>query len=92
MCTGYRQQRAWQLPAYGCFESWTLAFEYLDCSSIVVGSKNWITPPAEMEEYYFAQASSILDAIHEQILPLDGYQAKHNYTDGEFARTSKKGV
>jgi len=69
-----------------------LAFEYLDAPPIVVGSKNWITPPAEMEEYYFAQASSILDAIHEQILPLDGYQAKHNYTDGEFARTSKKGV
>ncbi len=69
-----------------------LAFEALDAPPIVVGSKNWITPPAEMEEYYFAQASTILDAIHEQILPLDGYQPKHNYTDGEFARTSKKGV
>nr|WP_321297588.1 thiamine pyrophosphate-dependent enzyme [uncultured Sphaerochaeta sp.] len=69
-----------------------LAFEALDAPPIVVGSKNWITPPAEMEEYYFAQASTILDAIHEQILPLGGYQPKHNYTDGEFARTSKKGV
>jgi len=69
-----------------------LAFEALDAPPIVVGSKNWITPPAEMEEYYFAQASSILDAIHEQILPLQQYVPKHNYTDGEFARTSKKGV
>lgn len=69
-----------------------LAFEALDAPPIVIGSKNWITPPAEMEEYYFAQASSILDAIHEQILPLQNYVPKHNYTDGEFARTSKKGV
>jgi len=69
-----------------------LAFDYLDAPVVVAGSKNWITPPAEMEEYYFAQPSSILDAIHEQILPLPGYTPKHNFTDGEFFRTSRKGV
>ncbi len=69
-----------------------LAFDYLDAPVVVVGSKNWITPPAEMEEYYFAQAYSLLDAIHEQILPLPNYVAKQNFTDGEFFRTSKKGV
>lgn len=69
-----------------------LAFDYLDAPIVVAGSKNWITPPAEMEEYYFAQPSSILDAIHEQILPLPGYTSKHNFTDGEFFRTSRKGV
>ncbi len=69
-----------------------LAFDYLDAPPVVVGSKNWITPPAEMEEYYFAHADSILDAIHEQILPLGGYVAKHDYTDGEFFRTSRSGV
>ncbi|MGE4584480.1 MAG: thiamine pyrophosphate-dependent enzyme [Sphaerochaeta sp.] len=69
-----------------------LAFDYLDAPPVVVGSKNWITPPAEMEEYYFAQASSVLDAIHEQILPLNGYTVQHNFTDGEFFRTSRRGV
>ncbi|MDY4610485.1 MAG: thiamine pyrophosphate-dependent enzyme [Sphaerochaetaceae bacterium] len=69
-----------------------LAFDYLDAPPVVVGSKNWITPPAEMEEYYFAHADSILDAIHEQILPLGGYVPKHNYTDGDFFRTSRSGV
>jgi 2-oxoisovalerate dehydrogenase E1 component len=69
-----------------------LAFDYLDAPVVVVGSKNWITPPAEMEEYYFAQAYSLLDAIHEQIVPLPNYVAKQNFTDGEFFRTSKKGV
>lgn len=69
-----------------------LAFEYLDAPPVVVGSKNWITPPAEMEEYYFAHADSILDAIHEQILPLPGYVPNHNYTDGEFYRTARMGV
>ncbi|MDD3423165.1 MULTISPECIES: alpha-ketoacid dehydrogenase subunit alpha/beta [Sphaerochaeta] len=69
-----------------------LAFEHLDAPIVIAGSKNWITPPAEMEEYYFAQPSSILDAIHEQILPIAGYTPKHNFTDGEFFRTSRKGV
>ncbi len=69
-----------------------LAFEYLDAPIVVVGSKNWITPPAEMEEYYFAQASSVLDAIHEQVLPLPSYVPVYNYTDGEFYRTSREGV
>ena len=69
-----------------------LAFDYLDAPALVVGSKNWITPPAEMEEYYFAQAYSLLDAIHEQVLPLPNYVPKQNFTDGEFFRTSRKGV
>lgn len=69
-----------------------LAFDSLDAPIVVVGSKNWITPPAEMEEYYFAQASSVLDAIHEQVLPLPNYVPVYNYTDGEFFRTSREGV
>jgi 2-oxoisovalerate dehydrogenase E1 component len=69
-----------------------LAFDYLDAPPVVVGSKNWITPPGEMEEYYFAQASSVLDAINEQIVPLDGYVSNDAYTDGEFYLTSRNGV
>ncbi len=69
-----------------------LAFDYLDAPPIVVGSRNWITPPAEMEEYYFPQVDSIIDAIHQQILPIANRKIVKNYSDGEFNRQSNSGV
>jgi 2-oxoisovalerate dehydrogenase E1 component len=69
-----------------------LAFDYLDAPPVVLGSRNWITPPAEMEELFFAQPEWILDAIHEQILPLSGHQVQTVQTDGEFYRLSRLGV
>ena len=69
-----------------------LAFDYLDAPPIVVGSRNWITPPAEMEEYYFPQVDSIIDAIHQQILPIANRKIVKNYSDGEFNRQSISGV
>ncbi len=50
-----------------------LAFDYLDGPAVVVGARNWITPPAEMEEGFFPQKEWIIDAIHERVLPLDGH-------------------
>jgi 2-oxoisovalerate dehydrogenase E1 component len=50
-----------------------LAFDYLDAPIVVVGAPNWITPPAELEDLFFPQASWIIDAIHERILPLEGH-------------------
>jgi 2-oxoisovalerate dehydrogenase E1 component len=70
----------------------TLAFDYLDAPVAVVGSRNWITPAAEMEELYFPQKDWILDAIHERILPLPGHAPKTAQTPGELARRAKKGV
>nr|MDQ3001787.1 thiamine pyrophosphate-dependent enzyme [Fibrobacterota bacterium] len=49
------------------------AFEDLDAPVIVVGARNWITPPAEMEESFFPQKEWILDAIHEGIRRLPGH-------------------
>ncbi|MBC8452773.1 MAG: dehydrogenase, partial [Spirochaetes bacterium] len=69
-----------------------LAFDYLDAPPVVLGSRNWITPPAEMEELFFAQPEWILDAVHEQILPLPGHRVQTIQTDGEFYRLSKLGV
>ena len=69
-----------------------LAFDYLDAPPIVVGSRNWITPPAEMEEYYFPQVDSIIDAIHQQILPIANRKIVKNVSDGEFNRQSSLGV
>ena len=51
-----------------------LAFDHLDGPIAVVGARNWITPPAELDEVYFPQSEWILDTIHERILPLDGHQ------------------
>ncbi|MGI6440170.1 MAG: alpha-ketoacid dehydrogenase subunit alpha/beta [Sphaerochaetaceae bacterium] len=69
-----------------------LAFSFLDAPLTVIGSQNWITPPAEMEEYFFPQVESILDSIHEQVLPLPNYTSVKDKTDNEFYRLSAHGV
>ncbi len=69
-----------------------LAFDALDAPPVVVGARNWITPPAELEEAFFPQASWILDAIHERILPLDGHTVTTNQTRGELLRRNRLGV
>jgi 2-oxoisovalerate dehydrogenase E1 component len=70
----------------------TLAFDYLDAPVAVVGSRNWVTPAAEMEELYFPQKDWLLDAIHERILPLPGHAPKTVQTVGDLARRARKGV
>jgi len=51
-----------------------LAFDHLDGPVAVVGARNWITPPAELEDSFFPGKEWILDTIHERILPLSGHQ------------------
>jgi len=70
----------------------TLCFDELDAPPVVIGAKNWISPAAEMETDYFPQASWIIDAIHERILPLPGHVVQHNYTTGELKRIARLGV
>ena len=71
----------------------TLCFDDLDAPPVVVGAKNWITPPYEFDEFYFPQADWILDSIHEKIVPLAGYEATVNSCDeAEAIRRSKAGV
>ncbi len=50
-----------------------LAFDQLDAPIVVLGARNWITPPTEMETDFFPQKEWILDAIHERIVPLAGH-------------------
>ncbi|MCD7898067.1 MAG: hypothetical protein LUG50_15570 [Planctomycetaceae bacterium] len=69
-----------------------LAFDYLDNPVAVVGSKNWITPAAEQEDSFFPQDFWIVDAVHQRIRPLPGYEAKSNFSDGEMIRINRKGV
>ena len=69
-----------------------LAFDYLDAPPFVVGAENWITPAFEYDAFFFPQDSWILDAIHTKLLPLKGYTAGKNYTQGELIRKAKLGV
>ena len=53
-----------------------LAFDYLDGPVAVLGSRNWITPPAELDEHFFPSADWMIDMIHQRLLPLPGYQPR----------------
>jgi hypothetical protein len=59
---------------------------------VVVGSRNWITPPYEMEEYFFPQESWIIDAIHQKILPLEGHVISLDFSNREKLDRAKKGI
>ncbi len=67
-------------------------FDYLDAPPVVLGSRNWITPAAELETMFFPQASWFLDVIHERILPLKGYKPSTNQSLDEMARRARLGV
>ena len=69
-----------------------LCFDDLDAPPVVVGAKNWITPPYEFDHYFFPQASWMLDAIHQQIVPLPGYVPGQSCTETEQLRKAKLGV
>ena len=58
----------------------------------VLGSRNWITPAAELESMFFPQPAWILDAIHERLIPLPGYQASTNQTLAEMERRSRLSI
>ena len=69
-----------------------LAFDYLDAPPVVVGSRNWITPAFEMEEYFFPQPEWIIDAIHQKIMPLQGHVVKHDYSEQKAIDLNREGV
>ena len=70
----------------------TLAFDHLDAPVTVVGSRNAITPAAELEKEFFPQPDWLIDAIHERILPLKGHVPTTNQTNAELARRSRMGL
>jgi 2-oxoisovalerate dehydrogenase E1 component len=52
----------------------TEVFDDLDGPVVVLGARNWIAPPAEMEWEFFVTPEDILDAIHTRVLPLPGHR------------------
>jgi 2-oxoisovalerate dehydrogenase E1 component len=69
-----------------------LAFDYLDGPVAVVGARNWITPPAELEEAFFPQKEWIIDAIHERILPLPGHVPTTRQATREILLRNRRGI
>jgi 2-oxoisovalerate dehydrogenase E1 component len=69
-----------------------LAFDALDGPPVVVGSRNWITPAAEMEDAFFPQVHWIVDAVHERLLPLPGHQVSSDQSLEELQRRNRLGV
>jgi 2-oxoisovalerate dehydrogenase E1 component len=69
-----------------------LAFDDLDAPVVVLGARNWITPPAELEEAFFPQKEWILDAIHERIQPLPGHQMTTVQTNQAILQRHRLGI
>ncbi|HTV12425.1 MAG TPA: thiamine pyrophosphate-dependent enzyme [Acidimicrobiales bacterium] len=69
-----------------------VCFDDLDAPPVVVGARNWITPAPELEAMFYPQPVWIIDAVHEQLLPLAGYQPTTNRTGGELLRRARLGV
>jgi 2-oxoisovalerate dehydrogenase E1 component len=69
-----------------------LAFNYLDAPPVVVGARNWITPPDEVEDSFFPFEADILDAVHQYIEPLSGYTVKRVCDAADMVRRSAAGV
>jgi 2-oxoisovalerate dehydrogenase E1 component len=70
----------------------SLAFDELDAPPAVVGSRNWITPAAELEAMYFPQVEWYLDTIHERLQPLSGYAPKTKANEVELMRRYREGI
>lgn len=67
----------------------TEAFDELDAPVIVLGARNWIAPPAELEWEYFVTPADIIDAVHARIVPLPGHTAQDGPgADGTLAESA----
>lgn len=70
----------------------TLAFDDLDAPPVVVGARNWITPPDELEDAFFPFPVDIIDAVHSHILPLKGHTPTRPNDKAELLRRARLGV
>jgi 2-oxoisovalerate dehydrogenase E1 component len=69
-----------------------LAFDELDAPPAVAGSRNWITPADEVEDAFFPFPADLLDAIHEHLLPLPGYEPARPAGREAILRRSHEGL
>jgi 2-oxoisovalerate dehydrogenase E1 component len=64
----------------------------LDAPPVVLGARNWITPPDEIEDSFFPYPPDILDVVHQHIIPLDGYEPQRDYSNEDLMRRSAQGI
>ncbi len=69
-----------------------LAFDYLDGPVTVLGARNWITPPAELDDSFFPGVDWMIDIIHQRLLPLPGYQPRSAQGSQEIIKRNRAGV
>ncbi len=69
-----------------------LCFDYLDAPVVVVGARNWITPPYEFDGEFFPQAEWIIDNINDKVMKLKDHVSTQDTSDAEIIRRAKKGV
>ena len=69
-----------------------LVFDYLDGPVTVVGARNWITPPVELEESYFPQKEWIIDTLHERIAPIPNHIPSTSQRSEEIITRSRAGI
>ena len=69
-----------------------LAFDHLNGPVAVLGSRNWITPPAELEDTFFPSAKWMIDIIHQRLLPLPGHQPRTQQATVEIITRNRAGV
>jgi 2-oxoisovalerate dehydrogenase E1 component len=69
-----------------------VAFDSLDAPPVIIGARNWIVPPAELEEFYYPQVEWILDAYHTNIKPLPGYTPSTTLSPEEILLNGKYGI
>ena len=68
------------------------AFDELDASPVVVGARNWITPPDEIEDAFFPFPADIIDAVHEHIQPLAGHTVARECSISNLMDRSARGL
>jgi len=68
------------------------AFDELDAPPVVLGARNWITPPDEIEDSFFPYHDDFIDIVHEHILPLKGYTAKRECSNQDLLKRSVEGI
>ncbi len=68
------------------------AFDQLDAPPIALGARNWVTPTAVYRNDYYPTVASILDVIHQRMMPLEGYIPVQDVSAEEKLRRYAKGV
>ena len=69
-----------------------MCFDYLDAPPVVIGARNWITPPHEFDKYFFPYAEWIIAAVNARLIPLEGYTSTTTPDEAEIIRRNKLGV